>query len=78
MFYHLLRKIAQGFDCLRDFLSEWNNHVYFRTKQIPQTIKDQARAQHTDEIFGLILLGTVAVGFLFGLFLRFLPGLLFS
>jgi hypothetical protein len=50
MFCQLLRKIAQGFDHPWDFLSEWNNHVFFRTKKIPQTIKDQARAQHTGEI----------------------------
>ncbi len=32
MFYQLLRKIAQGFDWLKDFLTEWNNNVYFRRK----------------------------------------------
>jgi hypothetical protein len=34
------RKIVQGFDWLSDFLSEWNNHVYFRVKKITQAIKD--------------------------------------
>jgi len=36
----LLRKIAQGFDWLKDFLTEWNNNVYFRRKKILQAIKD--------------------------------------
>jgi len=33
MFHQLLRKIAQGFDWLKYFLSEWNNNVYFRTRR---------------------------------------------
>jgi len=40
MFHQLLRKIAEGFDWLKDFLSEWNNPVYCRTKKILQAIKD--------------------------------------
>ena len=36
----LQRKIAQGFGRLEDFLSEWNNNVYFRTKKICQAFKD--------------------------------------
>ena len=72
MFGQLMRKIAQGIDRMRDFLSKWNNHVYFRTKKIPQTTKDQARARHTDQIFGLTLLRFVVGRLLFGLFLPFL------
>jgi hypothetical protein len=36
----MLRKIAQGFRRLTDFLSEWNSNAYFRTKKIRQAIRD--------------------------------------
>jgi len=72
MFCQLMGKIAQGIDRMRDFLSEWNNHVYFRTKKISHPTKDQARVQHTDQIFGLTLLRFVVGRLLFGLFLPFL------
>jgi hypothetical protein len=40
MFYQLLRKIAQGIDWLKEFLTEWNDNVYFRREKILQAIKN--------------------------------------
>ncbi len=54
MFHQLVRKIAQEFDWLRKFPSEWNNKVYFRARKISQPIKDSARAHYTGEISGLV------------------------
>jgi len=36
----MARKIARGFDWLKDFPTEWNNGVYFRRRKILQAIKD--------------------------------------
>ena len=40
VFARAVAALRDGGVLLRDFLSEWNNHVYFRVKKIPQAIKD--------------------------------------
>ncbi len=45
--------IAQDFGFTGNFLKERNNSAYFRLKKIPCGFKEQARARHTGEKFGL-------------------------
>jgi hypothetical protein len=45
--------IAQGFGFTRDFLTKRNTRLYFRGKKIPCGFKDQARARHPGEKWGL-------------------------
>jgi len=48
-----LHIIAQGFGFTMDFLKERNNRAYFRLKKIHCGFKEQARARHPGEIYGL-------------------------
>jgi hypothetical protein len=52
MFYQWLRKIAQGFGWLKDFLTERNNSVYFRRKAAHA---HPWASRHLDVLSGIIL-----------------------
>jgi len=55
----LLCEIGRGFEWLADFPNEWNDGVHFRLRKIRQTVKDQAKAQHSGAISGPTPFGAI-------------------